>query len=454
MRKSNRSLLSNIIEFVDPTTLQMPADLIHKEDALHIEKVSDSIESLDFLDPVLVGPGNEIIDGVSRVKAAMRQGLSGIPTLRLPDATPNEMKAIRIALNKLPKGAHWNQTTLRTNINDLMGQGFDVLKLGFDAGELDKLLAPLEVAAEASVQVTGQDEACTVIVGDAFTMGPHSIACGDCRDPDLVATLLSSEVAAACAMDPPYNVPIAGHVSGLGANQHAEFAMASGEMTPKAFGEFLQTVMQVANSHIRPGGYQYVFMDWRSIHLLVHAGKAIGLDHINICTWVKPNAGMGSLYRSQHEMVGVFRKPGGKSTNNVQLGKYGRSRSNVWDYRGANSFGPSRSEDLKDHPTVKPVELIEDIIKDCTKRGEIVLDLFGGSGAAMLAAERCGRRARLVEIAPRYVEVTLRRMRKMFGIDATHVQTGLSFEELSEQRRQSTAVQPHTLMAGTDVKIA
>jgi DNA modification methylase len=454
MRKSNRSLLSNIIEFVDPATLQMPADLIHKVNALHIEKVSDSIESLDFLDPVLVGSGNEIIDGVSRAKAAIRQGLSVIPILRLPDATPNEMKAIRIALNKLPKVARWNETTLRTQVSDLIGQGFDVLKLGFDAGELDKLLAPLEVVAEAPVQVAGPDEPCSVIVGDAFTMGPQSIACGDCRDPDLIATLLGNEVAAACVMDPPYNVPIAGHVSGLGVNEHAEFAMASGEMTPEAFGEFLQTAMQVANPCIKPGGYQYVFMDWRSIHLLIHAGKAIGLDHINICTWVKPNAGMGSLYRSQHEMVGVFRKPGGRSTNNVQLGKYGRSRSNVWDYRGANSFGPSRAEDLKDHPTVKPVDLIEDIIKDCTKRGEIVLDLFGGSGTAMLAAERCGRRARLVEIEPRYVEVTLRRMRKMFGIDAIHVQTGLSFEELSEQRRQSAAVQPHNSAEGSDDKLA
>lgn len=437
MRKSNRSLLANVIEFVDPASLTIPTEQIHQDDPLHIEKISDSIENVDFVDPILLGPDGEIVDGVGRVKAAKRKGLTEIPALRVLNASPSEIKAMRIALNKLPKGARWNEDMLRSNVSDLIGQGFDVLKLGFDAAELDAILTPLEVAIDASLPETSEHTP-NLVHGDGFAVGGHGIYFGDSRDTALVSKLMGTEPAAACVVDPPYNVPIAGHVSGLGANQHPEFAMATGEMTPEQFGAFLLQIMQIANQHVKPGGYVYSFMDWRSIHLLVQAGLSAGLDHVNICTWIKTNAGMGSFYRSQHEMVGVFRKPGAKSTNNIKLGRYGRNRSNVWDYRGANSFGPTRNEDLKDHPTVKPVELIENIIKDCTKRGETVLDLFGGAGSTMLAAERCGRRARLIEIEPRYVEITLRRMQKAFDLEATHIETGLSFDELCEQRSRRT----------------
>lgn len=435
MRKSNRSLLSNVIEFVDPSSLTIPTDLIHKDDPLHVEKISDSIDSVDFVDPILLGPDGEIVDGVGRVQAAKRRGLSQIPALRVLDASPSELKAMRIALNKLPKGARWNEDTLRSNISDLIGQGFDVLKLGFDAAELDVLLAPMEIAVDASLLEMAQETPSLVQVGDAFAVGSHRVDCLDSRSLMPVSDPTDTEIAA-CVMDPGYNVPVAGHVSGLGATQHPEFAMASGEMTPEQFLAFLLLILQIANRLVKPGGYVYSFMDWRSIHLLVQAALSAGLDHVNICAWIKTNAGMGSFYRSQHELVGVFRKPGAKSTNNIKLGRYGRNRSNVWDCRGANSFGPTRNEDLKDHPTVKPVELIENIIKDCTKRGETVLDLFGGSGSTMLAAERCGRRARLVEIEPRYVEVTLRRMQTAFDLEARHIETGLSFDELCEQRQR------------------
>lgn len=433
MRKSNRITLPKTIEQVDPNTLVLPDDLIHRDDAMHVEKIAGSIEQLDFVDPPLIGPNSEVIDGVQRVKAAIRAGCSTIPIVRLNDATAHQVKAIRVALNKTQKGARWNEPVLKSTIDELIGQGFNIRNLGWDAPEIDQMFAsPTTDADDTPAELLRQDPVISR-PGDLFEIGEHDIACGSFRDASLAAQLMNGEQAAAVVMDPPYNERVA-DISGLGKNKHPEFAMASGEMSPEQFQGFLQEVVSTANTHLKPGGYQYAFMNWRNMHLLTQAALANGLEHVNTCVWVKSNAGMGSFYRSQHEMVGVFRKPGAKSTNNIKLGKFGRNRSNVWDCRGANAFGQSRDEALKDHPTVKPIVLLEGAIKDSTNRGEIILDLFGGSGSTMLAAERCGRKARLIEIEPRYVDVSLRRMREAFGAEAIHVETGLTFDELREQR--------------------
>lgn len=433
MRKSNRIALPHVIERAHPNTLRPPEMPIHKDNPIHVDRISHSIEALDFVDPILVGPNNEIIDGVRRWKAALKYDLSEIPFIRLDDVTPAQVKALRLALNKLQMSGGWDGTALSQSISDLLGQGFDVMKLGFDPAEIDAIVSP-KLIGEGELPEEPDAAVVTARKGDIFSVGQHLIGCGDCCDATFVRDVIGDQPAAACVMDPPYNVAIHGHVSGLGKNKHEEFAMASGEMSPAEFLNFLTTVVAAANRLIQAGGYQYVFMDWKSLHLLVQAGLSNGLDHINTCVWVKSNAGMGSFYRSQHEMVGVFRKPGAKSTNNIKLGKFGRNRTNVWNCRGANAFGRTRDEDLKDHPTVKPVALIEDAIRDCTKRGEIVIDLFGGSGTTMLGAERCGRKARLIEIEPKYVDVTLRRMQRVFELDAVHLETGLTFDALREQR--------------------
>ena len=434
MRKSNRITLSETIEHVDPKTLRFADNPIHKDDPLHIEKIAGSMDQFDFVDPVLVGPNNEIIDGEQRGKAAMRQGYATVPIIRLKDATPQQVIAVRVALNKIQRGSRWNEASLKTGISELIGQGFDVLKLGFDTAEIDLMLASSNTILDEAKHDAADQAPVIARSGDVFAVGSHRIACGDCRDASLVAHLMGEARAAACITDIPYNVTVNGHVSGLGKNQHAEFAMASGELPTQEYLAFMREAIAIANTLVQPGGYHYWWIDWRSLDLLTQAATATGLDHVNTCVWVKSNAGMGSFYRSQHEMVGVFRKPGAKSTNNIKLGKYGRSRSNVWDSRGANAFGRTRDEDLHDHPTVKPVALIEDAIKDCSKRGEVILDLFGGSGTTMLAAERSGRSARLIEIEPKYVDVTLRRMRDVFDIDAIHEASGLTFDALRKQR--------------------
>lgn len=433
MRTSNRPILSDI-EFVGPKTLTELDDKIHKDAPLHVERIKGSIDQFGTLVPIIVDDQNRIIDGVGRNRAAIRAGEPLVPIRRLKNATPALIKAIRISLNKLQTGAKFDDAVIKNDILELLDQDFDVLNLGMDSAEIEALLASSSIAVDgidAIPNETGKQRP-VPITGDIFSIGKHMIACGDCLDATLMPKFLT-DTAAACFMDPPYNVPI-DRISGRGRNKHENFPMGFGEMAPGKFGGFLQNSLTVVDRVLKPGGIVFACMDWAHSHLLVSAANEVGLDHINTCVWVKSNAGNGGLYRSQHEFVCVFRKKGGKTTNNVRLGKYGRNRSNVWDFRGANSFGRTRDDDLKDHPTVKPVALVEEAIKDCTKRNDVILDLFGGSGSTMLAAERCGRRARLVEIEPKYVEVTIRRMRDAFGLEAVHLETGLTFEQLRAQR--------------------
>ena len=235
--------------------------------------------------------------------------------------------------------------------------------------------------------------------------------------------------------DPPRNVPIDGHVGNSGKVQHSEFVEASGEMTHQEFADFLTSVLSQMEAAARDGALLYCFIDWRSVELVLQLGRELGLGLINICVWNKSHAGMGSLYRSKHELVCVFKKGNAPHINNVQLGANGRYRTNVWDYAGANSFGEDRMEQLTAHPTAKPVAMIADAILDVTKRGDIVLDPFGGSGTTRLAAQKTGRVARCIELDPHYVDVAIRRFEKQFGISAIHAGTGLSFEALSVQRQ-------------------
>jgi len=269
-----------------------------------------------------------------------------------------------------------------------------------------------------------------VRVGDLWTLGQHRLLCGSALEGDAHDRLMSGDLAQMVFTDPPYNVPIRGHVRSRG--QHDEFVMASGEMSTTEFQAFLRNSVVQMKRVTRDGAVIFICMDWRHLPDLHVATTAAGFAQLNLVVWAKTNAGMGSLYRSQHELIGVYRRPGSSHTNNVQLGRFGRSRSNVWTYAGVNSFGRARAADLRDHPTVKPVAMIEDAIRDVTHRGEIVLDPFGGAGTTLLAAERCGRLARLIELEPRYVEVTIRRWETLTGETAVETVSG---QTLAERRR-------------------
>jgi DNA modification methylase len=239
-------------------------------------------------------------------------------------------------------------------------------------------------------------------------------------------------------LDPPYNVRIAGAV-GRGKTKHAEFAMASGEMSPPDFARFLSTVLDAAAAVSRDGAVHFVCMDWRHIGELLAAANPVYGAALNLVVWAKANSGQGSFYRSAHELIGVFRVGKTAHLNNIELGRHGRSRSNVWHYAGVNSFRAGRMDELRSHPTAKPVALVADAIKDCTRRGDIVLDTFCGSGTTIMAAERVGRHARALEIEPRFVDVAIRRWQAFTRRDAIHALSGLSFDEIAANSSDRSA---------------
>jgi DNA modification methylase len=273
------------------------------------------------------------------------------------------------------------------------------------------------------------------VLGDLWHLDNHRIYCGSALDRSVYSLLLAGETAAACFTDPPYNVKIDGHVSGKGNVRHREFPMATGEMSESEFATFLESVLATIREHTSPGALIYVCMDWRHMSEMLRASGSSGCDHLNLCVWVKSNGGMGSLYRSRHELVFVLRNGPEPHQNNIQLGRFGRNRTNVWNYQGGNAFarkGSSRNLEL--HPTVKPVLMVADAIQDSTRRNDIVLDPFLGSGTTLLAAERTGRRCYGVELDPLYVDTTIQRWQRMTG-QKVHNRLGESFEVVKSKLR-------------------
>jgi DNA modification methylase len=256
------------------------------------------------------------------------------------------------------------------------------------------------------------------------------VLCGDARDPANYARLMDGREANVGFTDPPYNVPISGHVSGKGRVRHREFAEASGEMSPEEFERFLAETLGLGARHSRAGAVWFAFIDWRHLGEMLGAGKTVFDNLLNLCVWAKSNGGMGSLYRSQHELVFVFRVGGGSHRNNVRLGTYGRNRTNLWTYPGVNTFRPGRMEELEAHPTAKPVALVQDAILDVSAPGEIVLDPFLGAGSTVIAAERAGRIAHGLEIDAAYVDVILRRWRDETGAEPVREADGRSLASL------------------------
>ena len=237
---------------------------------------------------------------------------------------------------------------------------------------------------------------------------------------------------------PPYNDAIR-NVSGLGKTHHREFAMASGEMNSEQFSNFLEEIFRQLADHTSDGSLHHICMDWRHAWEMLTAGRTVYWALKNICVWSKTNGGMGSFYRSQHELIFVWQKGPGSHVNNIELGRHGRSRTNVWTYQGVNTFKQDREDELRMHPTVKPVALVADAIKDCTLHGALVLDSFGGSGTTMIAAEKTGRKARMIEIDPHYVDVAVRRWQAYTGKLAIHAESGRTFEEIEETQARRKA---------------
>nr|WP_281722042.1 DNA methyltransferase [Nitrosomonas nitrosa] len=401
-----------------------------------ISQIEASIRQFGFVNPVLVGDRNTIIAGHGRLAAAKQIGLIEVPTVALSHLSEAERKALVIADNRLAELAGWDDELLRLELRGLaeLDLDFELEITGFETAELDALLSDPVQASDPDDQAPESECGPTVTrLGDVWQIGAHRLVCGDARGPDVLNALLGDEHADLVFTDPPYNVRVDGHVCGSGAIKHREFAMASGEMSSAEFQDFLRQALQAAAIVSRDGAIHFVCMDWRHLGELIVAGRDVYTELKNLIAWVKTNAGMGSFYRSQHELILVFKVGKAAHTNTFGLGDRGRYRTNVWTYPGVNSFGANQ-KDLALHPTVKPVALVADAIKDVSRRGEIVLDIFGGSGSTLIAAERAGRRARLVEIDPVYCDVIVRRAGDRLGLSAELAATGQSFEEVAVER--------------------
>ncbi|MBR2536589.1 MAG: ParB N-terminal domain-containing protein [Hyphomicrobium sp.] len=407
-----------------------------------IAEIASSITAFGFNNPVLIDKTGTIIAGHGRVEAAKKLGLDTVPCLRLEHLSDAQKRAYVIADNRLAEKAGWDREILAIELQHLttLDVDFDVTITGFEMAEIDVLLgaeAKVDAADVLPAPVAGP---AITRLGDLWQIGGHRLICGDATDPETSARLLDGDRAQMVFTDPPYNVKIDGHVSGLGAVKHREFAFASGEMSEAEFTAFLERVFANLVESSIDGAIHFVCMDWRHLGEVISAGGRTFSELKNICVWNKTNGGMGSLYRSQHEMVLVFKSGAAPHINNVELGRHGRYRTNVWTYAGANTFSATRETDLAMHPTVKPVALVADAILDCSKRRGIVLDVFAGSGTTLVAAERTGRRGYGIELDPVYCDTILRRLSAVASVEARLLATGQTFTEVASERRAAPFV--------------
>jgi DNA modification methylase len=401
-----------------------------------IRQIAESMKQFGFVVPIVIDENHIILAGHGRHAAAKLLGLTEVLVIEVHGLSAAKKRALALADNKIGENGGWDREMLAVELSELseilIEEGLDITITGFAAVEIDQIASDFEEDSSDpadGIEPQWLDAKPVSKPGDLWTLGHHRIVCGDARDPGTLQRLMGTHQAAMAFLDPPYNVRVR-DIVGRGSIRHEEFAMASGEMSRDDFIEFLKGALAAAASVSRNGAVHFVCMDWRHIGELFDAGSTVYGETLNLAVWVKSNAGQGSFYRSQHELVGVFRVGDSAHLNNIELGRHGRNRTNVWQYAGVNTFRAGRMDDLKSHPTVKPIGLVCDTIKDCTGRGDIVLDTFCGSGTTILAAERVGRRAYALEIEPRFVDVAIRRWQAFTRKDAIHVPSGHCFDAL------------------------
>ncbi len=400
-----------------------------------IDRLVRSMNTYGWTNPILIDEDGNVLAGHGRLEAAKRLGLTEVPTICLGHMTAAQKRAYIIADNRLTEVAgSWDRKLLASEHEAirLVDPEFDLTETGFEDDDIKIMLDSLVEADEDDVPEPDRSRPTVTCSGDLWLLGDHRILCADALQLDSYKRLLEDEKAQIVITVAPYNVPINGHVSGKGT--HAEFAMASGEMSSEEFTVFLARTFAALRLHSIDGSIHFLFMDWRHLLDMVSATGQY-TEFKNLICWNKHSAGMGSFYRSKHELIFVMKIGTGKHINNFGLGEKGRHRTNVWDYEGLSGWTPDRKSELSMHPTVKPVAMIADALKDCSTKGGIVLDCFGGSGTTLIAAEKVGRRARLIEIDPRYVDVTINRWQSATGRKAVLAHEGRSFDAIKEGGR-------------------
>ncbi len=437
----NASSTPSRIELIPTGSLQENKKNARRHSRKQIAQIADSIRELGFIAPIIIDDQDLVLAGHGRLAAARAEGIDKVPVIRFTHLTPAQKRAYALADNKLAEEAGWDRELLALELDELSdllpAEGIDVSVTGFATAEIDLLLADLGPAGvQPDDVVPAVPENPTTRRGDIWQVGKHRLSCADSQEACAFDQLMGGALAQAVFTDPPYNVRIA--AIGRGRIQHSEFAFASGEMTPRQFRRFLRKTLHNGIAVSSPGAVHFVAMDWRHIADLLVVGRSLYAATLNVAVWNKTNAGQGSFYRSQHEMIAVFRVGDDPHRNNIELGRFGRNRSNVWTYAGVNTFARERLETLALHPTVKPVALVADAMLDCTARGDIVLDQFAGSGTTILAAEKVGRIAYGIEYEPAYVDVAITRWQQATKLEATLVGDGRTFTEVAHDRRAPT----------------
>jgi DNA modification methylase len=437
-----------VVEHLSVSSLRLDPQNPRHHNARQIGQIARSIESFGFNVPVLVDRDNKILAGHGRVQALQQLGRADVPAIRLQHLTPAQARAFNIADNRLTETASWDDRLLGEVLAELsaLDLDFSIEATGFSMAEIDLRIEGLSESPPGTADPADEQRPLAAdpvaSSGDLWQLGRHRLFCGSALERSSYQTLMREDSADLVFTDPPFNVKIDGHASGNGSIRHREFAMAAGEMTRGEFTDFLARVFAHLVRHSASGSMHFICMDWRHQLEILTAGTEAYTELKNLCVWVKNNAGMGSLYRSRHELVFVFKHGTGKHRNNVELGRHGRHRSNVWEYPGVNSFGRKGEEGdlLAIHPTVKPVTMVADAILDCSARGDIVLDPFTGSGTTLIAAERVGRTGPGMEIDPLYVDAAIRRWQRYTGENAVHIDTGRRFDDVEAAKKEAALV--------------
>lgn len=411
-----------------------------------LKALAKSIKSFGFNIPVVIDANNHIISGHARVEAAKSLNLQQVPVIYLDHLTPAQIKAFAIADNRLSEMSSWDDNLLAIQLKELslVDLDFDLEATGFTVGEIDLRIEGLDHPADDLDDEIPEVPAGPPVtqLGDLWLLGEHRVLCGNAQEAQSFEQLMNTKFAGMVITDPPYNVKVQVHVGGKGKIKHQEFAMASGEMSSVEFTQFLTTTLDLLTKHSVQGSVHTIFMDWRHLPEIIEAGQSAYTSLLNMCVWVKNQAGMGSLYRSQHELALIYKNGTTPHQNNVQLGRFGRYRTNVWQYGGIQTMRHGEEGDLLAmHPTVKPTQMIADAILDCSKRHDIILDPFLGSGTTLLACERVGRRCYAMELAPTYVDTAIRRWQITTGEDAVHAVTGQTFTAHSQPTQTTTTLE-------------
>jgi DNA modification methylase len=424
-----------VIEYCDPAVLKPDPRNPRDHPKRQIEQLVASILAFGFTNPFLIDENGVIIAGHGRLRAAKQLGLKSVPIIRLTGLSEAQKRSLRLADNKIALNSGWNTDLLQMELQAIseLDVNFDLTVTGFSGAEIDIALGSARrEPAEDIVPATPMRP--VTRSGDIWRLGPHCVGCGDSRDLQFLCQVVGSGKVDAAFLDPPYNVKINGNAVSRG--KHREFIVASGELSSVQFTKFLTTCLGSCAAVSRSGAVHFICMDHRHIEELTDACADVYAERLNICVWNKSNAGMGSLYRSKHEFIFVMRVGDSRHFNAVELGRYGRNRTNIWDYASVNSFKGTRRHDLELHPTVKPSALVADAIMDVTRRGELILDVFLGSGTTLVAAERTGRRFCGMDIDAGYVDVAVQRWIDLTGQSAVHAVSGESFAEMQRRRAE------------------